>query len=66
VHRSPPGAVPLHLDRIALFGAVVGGLQAKIAVQVTPYGRELDLLKSIGGFGDTVAQAWLAEAGPAS
>jgi transposase len=55
----------LHLDRIALFGAAVAGLEQKIAVKVTPYQRELDLLKSITGFGDAVAQAWLAEIGPA-
>jgi transposase len=55
----------LHLDRIALFGTAVAGLEAKIAVKVTRYQRELDLLKSITGFGDAVAQAWLAEIGPA-
>ena len=55
----------LHLDRIALFNTAVAGLEAKIAVKVTPYQRELDLLKSITGFGDAVAQAWLAEIGPA-
>jgi transposase len=55
----------LHLDRIALFGAAVAGLEQKIAVKVTPYRRELDLLKSITGFGDAVACAWLAEIGPA-
>jgi len=55
----------LHLDRIALFSTAAGGLEAKIAVKAAPYRRELDLLKSAGGFGDTVAQAWLAEIGPA-
>ena len=55
----------LHLDRIALFGTAVAGLEQKIAVKVTPYQRELDLLKSITAFGDAVAQAWLAEIGPA-
>ena len=55
----------LHLDRIALFGTAVAGLEARIAVKATPYQRELDLLKSITGFGDAVAQAWLAEIGPA-
>jgi transposase len=55
----------LHLDRIALFDAAVAGLEAKIAVKVSPYRRELDLLKSIDGFGDAVAHAWLAEIGPA-
>jgi transposase len=55
----------LHLDRIALFGAAVAGLEAKIAARAAPYQRELDLLKSIPGFGDAVGQAWLAEIGPA-
>ena len=55
----------LHLDRIALFGTAVAGLEAKITVKVTAYQRELDLLKSITGFGGAVAQAWLAEIGPA-
>ena len=55
----------LHLDRIALFDTAVAGLEAKIAVKVTPYQRELGLLRSVPGFGDTVSQAWLAEIGPA-
>jgi transposase len=55
----------LHLDRIALFNTAVAGLEAKITVKVTAYQRELDLLKSITGFGDAVASAWLAEIGPA-
>jgi transposase len=55
----------LHLDRIALFNAAAGGLEARIAVKAAPYRRELELLKSIDGFGDAVAQAWLAEIGPA-
>ena len=55
----------LHLDRIALFDAAVADLETKIAVKVTAYQRELELLKSINGFGDAVAQAWLAEIGPA-
>jgi len=55
----------LHLDRIALFDTAVAGLEAKIAVKVTPYRRELGLLTSVPGFGDAVSQAWLAEIGPA-
>jgi transposase len=55
----------LHLDRIALFSTAVAGLEAKITVKAAVHQRELDLLKSITGFGDTVAQAWLAEIGPA-
>jgi transposase len=55
----------LHRDRITLFNAAVDDLEARIAVKAAPYQRELELLKSIDGFGDTVAQAWLAEIGPA-
>jgi len=55
----------LHLARIALFDTAVAGLEAKIAVKVTPYQRELGPLRSVPGFGDTVSQAWLAEIGPA-
>ncbi len=55
----------LHRDRITLFNAAVADLEAKIAVKVSPYQRELELLKSVDGFGDAVAQAWLAEIGPA-
>ena len=54
-----------HLDRIALFSTAITGLETRIAVKATPYQRELDLLKSIPGFGDVAAQAWLAEIGPA-
>ncbi|HUY51055.1 MAG TPA: transposase [Streptosporangiaceae bacterium] len=56
----------LHLDRIALSGTAVAGLEQKIAVKAAPYQRELDLLKSIPGFGDAVACAWLAGVGAAS
>jgi len=55
----------LHLDRIALFDGAVSGLEAKIAVKAAPYQRELGLLRSIPGFGDAVACAWLAGVGPA-
>src|SRR6266516_4729464 len=55
----------LHLDRIAVFNTAVTGLEEKIAVKAAPYQREADLLKSIPGFGDAVACAWLAEIGPA-
>ena len=55
----------LHRDRITLFNVAVDDLEAKIAVRAAPYQRELQLLKSAGGFGDAVAQAWLAEIGPA-
>ena len=55
----------LHLDRIAVFNTAVAGLQEQIATRAAPWQREQDLLKSLPGFGDTVAQAWLAEIGPA-
>ena len=55
----------LHLDRIAVFGTAVAGLEGQIAAKAAPWQRELDLLKTIPGFGDAVAQAWLAEIGPA-
>jgi transposase len=55
----------LHRDRITLFSAAVNDLETRIAAKAAPYQRELDLLKSIDGFGDAVAQAWLAEIGPA-
>jgi len=55
----------LHRDRVMLLSAAVSDLEARIAVRAAPYRRELDLLKSIPGFGDAVAQAWLAEIGPA-
>jgi transposase len=59
------GLCRLHLDRIALLSAAVGDLEARIADRAAPCQRELDLLRSIPGFGDAVAQAWLAEIGPA-
>jgi len=55
----------LHLDRIAVFNTAVGGLEEQITAKAAPWQREQDLLKTIPGFGDTVAQAWLAEIGPA-
>jgi transposase len=55
----------LHLDRIAVFNTAVAGLEDQITAKAAPWQRELDLLKTIPGFGDAVAQAWLAEIGPA-
>jgi transposase len=55
----------LHLDRIAVFNTAVTGLEDQITAKAAPWQREQDLLKTIPGFGDTVAQAWLAEIGPA-
>ena len=55
----------LHLDRIATFGTAVAGLEDKIAFRAAPWQREQDLLRTVPGFGDAVAQAWLGEIGPA-
>jgi transposase len=54
----------LHLDRIKVFDDAVDGLADQIAGKAAPWRRELELLKTLPGFGDTVAQAWLAEIGP--
>ena len=55
----------LHLDRIAVFDDAAGGLDERIAGKAARWQREQDLLKSLPGFGDVVAQAWLGEIGPA-
>jgi transposase len=55
----------LHRDRITLFNAAVDDLERKITARAAPCQRELELLKSIDGFGDAVAWTWLAEIGPA-
>jgi transposase len=55
----------LHRDRIQLLDEAVAGLEAQITAKAAPRARELDLLKTIPGSGDAVAQAWLAEIGPA-
>jgi len=55
----------LHLDRIAIFDTAVAGLEDKIALKAAPWQREQDLLRTVPGFGDAVACAWLAEIGPA-
>jgi len=55
----------LHLDRIAVFDDAAGGLDERIAGKAAPWQRETGLLKTLPGFGDVVAWAWLAEIGPA-
>jgi transposase len=55
----------LHLDRIAVFDDAVDGLDGRIAGKAARWQREQDLLTSVPGFGDVVAQAWLGEIGPA-
>ncbi len=55
----------LHLDRIAVFGDAVDGLDGRIAGKAARWQHETGLLTSVPGFGDVVAQAWLGEIGPA-
>src|SRR5512135_967765 len=55
----------LHRDRIAGFDAAVAGLDERIAAKAASWQRERELLKTIPGFGDVVAWAWLGEIGPA-
>ena len=55
----------LHRDRIAVFDDAVDGLDTRIAGKAARWQRETGLLKSLPGFGDVVAQAWLGEIGPA-
>ena len=55
----------LHLDRIKVFDTAVAGLEERIAGKAAPWQREQRLLTTVPGFGDTVAQAWIAEIGPA-
>jgi transposase len=55
----------LHLDRIKVFDDAVEGLDGRIAAGAARWQREAGLLKSVPGFGDVVAWAWLAEIGPA-
>jgi transposase len=55
----------LHRDRIAGLDAAVADLDDRIADRAGRWQPELDLLKTVPGFGDVVAQAWLGEIGPA-
>jgi transposase len=55
----------LILDRINGLDAATGDLDKRIAARVLLWQREIGLLKTIPGIGDTVAQAWIAEIGPA-
>jgi transposase len=55
----------LHLDAIALHDAGITDLDARIAAGAAPWRREIELLKTIPGFGDIIAWAWIAEIGPA-
>jgi transposase len=55
----------LHRDRMTVFDTAVAGLDEQIAGKAARWHREADLLKTIPGFGDVVACAWLGEIGPA-
>jgi transposase len=55
----------LHLDRIRGYDADITGLDLRILVALEPWQREIGLLKTIPGFGDVAAWAWIAEIGPA-
>jgi len=55
----------LHLDRIAVFDTAVAGLEEQIAGKAARWQREAGLLKTVPGFGDIVACAWLGQIGPA-
>ena len=55
----------LHRDRIAVFDDAVDGLDKRITGKAARWQREAELLKTVPGFGDVVAQAWLGEIGPA-
>jgi transposase len=55
----------LHREAIRAYDAAVSDLDTRIAEKAAPWQRQTDLLKTIPGFGDTVAQAWIAEIGPA-
>jgi transposase len=55
----------LHRDRITGFSAAVDDLDERIAAKAARWQREAGLLKTVPGFGDVVAWAWLGEIGPA-
>ena len=55
----------LILDQVKLLDAAVEDLDKRIAALAVPWQREIGLLKTIPGFGDVVAWAWIAEIGPA-
>jgi len=55
----------LSLDRVQVLDAAVADLEMRIAATTVPWQREISLLKTIHGFGDAVAWAWIAEIGPA-
>ena len=64
VHRHHAQMCRLILDRVACLRRG-RGLDEPIAALAAPWQRETGLLKTIPGFGDIVAWAWMAEIGPA-
>jgi transposase len=59
------GMCRLILDQVKTLDAAVAGVEAQIAARAAAWEREIALLKTIPGFGDAVAWAWIAEIGPA-
>jgi transposase len=55
----------LHLEEIRACDAAIDGLDDRIGQLTVPWEREIALLKTIPGFGDIAARAWIAEIGPA-
>lgn len=55
----------LSLDRIKVLHAAVADLETRITAATAPWQQEVSLLKTIPGFGDPVAWAWIAGIGPA-
>jgi transposase len=55
----------LHLDSIRRYNAAVRDLDARIAEAASAWQDAIGLLKTIPGFGDITARAWIAEIGPA-
>ena len=53
--------MPLHQDRIAGFDAAVADLEEPVAGKAARWQREAELLTSVPGFGDVIAQAGLGE-----
>lgn len=55
----------LIIDQADALGEAIAAVEAAIAAKATAWEREAALLKSIPGFGDATAWAWIAEIGPA-
>jgi len=55
----------LIVDQVDALGEAIAGIEAAITVKAAAWDREVTLLKTIPGFGDATAWAWIAEIGPA-